>query len=910
MTTRRLTSLIPAVLLFFLAPVVSRAAVKNWVGGTGNWSVGSNWNGGTVPASGDTVNITPTDGVPRTVTYNIASPTLQSLTVDLTGAGANRTTLELPGNPLTLTDGFIVGSSGRATINHSAGTVMTTNVSLDSVVGFNAGGNGIYNLSGTGTLQLARNLYVGTLASSTGTFNQSGNTSVVATRLILGSAAGATGSYTVSGGIVSTSSALLVGNLGAGTLNIQPGGSAWTTNLSINSSSNVNLNGGTLRFSTVSGLHRLNHNSGTIQLAGGRNFQTDSVIPVLFPGLTIPVGKTLTIEGAITIPNQVTLNGGVLYGPMTSPFRIGFGSGSANLFILNGGSVVAANSSETQVGSVFSEVDSGQVQVSGANSFFSTGALVVGGNSAGTLRVEEGGQVQSSSGFLGGVSINSGAATVKDPGSTWTIANNLTVGGAGGLGVLNLTDQALVFVGNQLVIHNSNGVVTLNGGVLRFNSITNINRLSFTSGIIQLTGNRDVGADPTIASLFGGLFSLPVIPTGKGLTVEGIATLSKPLTVAGGMFKTNGLVIGSGGALDFDRGVFELSGGSIVGLPSLNIPTNGEFRSAGTHTMRITGAAGSTLTATGNLTVGNATLPNGFYSNGTVNVGPHTVTLQDANDAVLDSGALVTVGGGGTPGTLAAANGLTLDFGGNITGQGTINTPNNAAKPFINNGHVVGNSPAQRLTLPGYVKGVGTLDQVTITGTFAPGFSSATVYAGSVAYAGTLEIEIGGTSPGSFDRIIHAGTATLGGTLMVALINGFVPSVGQSFDFLSAANFAGAFESIVLPALPGLAWDLSQLASGTLSVVAGLPGDFNFDGRVDGADFLLWQRGQSPAAMSAGDLTAWRNHFGTSSTAAVTAAVPEPATGLAALVFVVVASSATRRGNASRWSPPTPRPAQ
>ena len=40
------------------------------------------------------------------------------------------------------------------------------------------------------------------------------------------------------------------------------------------------------------------------------------------------------------------------------------------------------------------------------------------------------------------------------------------------------------------------------------------------------------------------------------------------------------------------------------------------------------------------------------------------------------------------------------------------------------------------------------------------------------------------------------------------------------------------------------------------------PGDFNNDGKVDGRDFLVWQRGGSPTPLSATDLAAWQSHYG------------------------------------------------
>jgi hypothetical protein len=72
-------------------------------------------------------------------------------------------------------------------------------------------------------------------------------------------------------------------------------------------------------------------------------------------------------------------------------------------------------------------------------------------------------------------------------------------------------------------------------------------------------------------------------------------------------------------------------------------------------------------------------------------------------------------------------------------------------------------------------------------------------------------------------------------------------------------------------------------------LVAGTEADFNLDGRVDGADFLQWQRGlgitsgalrangdaNADGAVNGVDLTIWRGQFGATSPSAVIA-VPEP----------------------------------
>jgi len=76
-----------------------------------------------------------------------------------------------------------------------------------------------------------------------------------------------------------------------------------------------------------------------------------------------------------------------------------------------------------------------------------------------------------------------------------------------------------------------------------------------------------------------------------------------------------------------------------------------------------------------------------------------------------------------------------------------------------------------------------------------------------------------------------------------------------------------------------------------------LAGDFNNDKTVDGADFLRWQRGQSPTPLSQADLNVWRNNFGQSllSLPAVSS-IPEPSTfALLSLGAITVRRSARRR---------------
>jgi hypothetical protein len=75
-----------------------------------------------------------------------------------------------------------------------------------------------------------------------------------------------------------------------------------------------------------------------------------------------------------------------------------------------------------------------------------------------------------------------------------------------------------------------------------------------------------------------------------------------------------------------------------------------------------------------------------------------------------------------------------------------------------------------------------------------------------------------------------------------------------------------------------------------------LPGDFNYDGTVDGADFLKWQRGESPTPHSPADLLDWQSHHGASNAPLPAGAlsVPEPAAGALVLGAACLAAGQRR----------------
>jgi hypothetical protein len=180
-----------------------------------------------------------------------------------------------------------------------------------------------------------------------------------------------------------------------------------------------------------------------------------------------------------------------------------------------------------------------------------------------------------------------------------------------------------------------------------------------------------------------------------------------------------------------------------------------------------------------------------------------------------------------------------------------------------------------------------------------PGNSPANVtFGGNVVVAPTAgtTIEIAGATKGAqYDSLTIAGSVSLGGALDVVLLNGFIPTPGQSFNILTAAGgIDGVFDTNSLPALAGgLYFNLAYTPTAINLTVAGLLGDFNKNGTIDAADYVLWRKtiSQSGSALAAdgnnngtidlADFTIWRANYGApaanGSSANLAGTIPEPA---------------------------------
>lgn len=494
---------------------------------------------------------------------------------------------------------------------------------------------------------------------------------------------------------------------------------------------------------------------------------------------------------------------------------------------------------------------------------------------AGSVQIDKSVYLNGTNTYAGGTTCNQATVwgTTNGIQGNWTMSNGIirftqavdgeTAAMFSGTGSIFINSGNPSSVGGLVTFSGNNsafsGIVNADGGNLGFGSNSAAGTQSITAGLTQPSELSAVNGDRTVATplVTGGsllVFSGAKDLTFSNLTPKNITTgtlrhTSAGTTTLGGAFvgqgsslidvqagklvlgrnqssgfRTDGTVmVATGATLELlssnfvKLGVILLADGTISASNGLVIGSGGILVGSGTIASRVAMDSGSVVMATGTMQMGDATSYAGFFSHGELQISNSTVTIQDRNQAVLGSLTTLT-----DDANLIVANGLFVDVGRAIVGDGIVTSTTSLATAMIINGDAAGESATKRLSLQGYVKGLGTFTDVDFLGTFSPGLSPAIVAVNfsSMGSASTLEMELGGTTAGSdYDQLSISGGLGVAGTLKVTLINGFTPAAGQYFQVFDGAT-SGSFSSLQLPSLPaGLFWHTSELYSaGMLSV--------------------------------------------------------------------------------------------
>jgi hypothetical protein len=260
---------------------------------------------------------------------------------------------------------------------------------------------------------------------------------------------------------------------------------------------------------------------------------------------------------------------------------------------------------------------------------------------------------------------------------------------------------------------------------------------------------------------------------------------------------------------------------------------------------------------------------------GGANAGNH----QFQAEVSLADNTNINVGAGSS---LSFNNKLSLN-GKTLTVQsGTVN---------INNKQVIGGSAGTGAFInDGAVAGGGT-----INGDFTsnPG--------------GKILVDIRGPGAVNISGLHVTGTATLAGLLDVT--GGYTPTSG-SFTVLSALNVIN--NGLLLTPAADAIYDLAFTPNSVVLTAGGLTGDYNSDGIVNSADYVVWRKNVGTAnalphdpiggTIGTAQYNQWRANFGRTSgsgSSLAGSAVPEPSSIMFTLMLAA-AWNTRRRGSRSR----------
>ncbi len=497
-----------------------------WSASSGDWSGASNWTGHLVPTGTDSAWIVNSG----TATVTTMNATCGSLSL---GSPAGSGTVQMTGGSLSaLASTENVGYSGTGNFVQSGGT---NNASLVGnygglELGYNAGVNGTYKLSGTGQLVAA---YEDIGIFGTGYFTQSGGVNNAGSRIALGDNANSSGTYLLSGGLVSTQVERL-GNGGVGTFT-QSGGtnqvSDYTYGLVIGngeaySNGTYNLEGGLLIVSLVkqAQVSAFNFSGGTIQAGyapsfatiwmpmtlatggGGATFDAPVYYPLNICGslsgpgtLTKVDSGTLTLAASNTYTGATTISGGILSLANSAAL-----AGGGNITF--GGGTLQFSRSNSQDYSARIVGSSGPIAIdtNGANVVFTSG--LASSNTGGLTKIGSGTLLlTATNSFSGNTLVSSGTLMLGSPlalqnstldtSGAGTLSfgtlSAATVGGLTGPGTLGLGNGVLPAV--ALIVGNNSASTTFSGALIGLGSLTKVG-----SGTLLLTGSNSYTGATTI----------------------------------------------------------------------------------------------------------------------------------------------------------------------------------------------------------------------------------------------------------------------------------------------------------------------------------------------------------------------------------------------------------------------------
>jgi hypothetical protein len=581
---------------------------------------------------------------------------------------------------------------------------------------------------------------------------------------------------------------------------------------------------------TISGAG-ITNNSGTTQYfvaAIPTGFANNTLALEFKNSATAGSGIVFTTQG---FPNPALI-------PATTFFNDSSSAGNSTFINTAGGGSTLFSSNATASAGTFMNNGSKLVNVAGGSTDFvgtSTAATGVFTDYAGTI-----------SGASGGATAFAGSSTA---GNAIITNKGATVSGAFG-GLAQITDSSTAA---NAVITNEGGTVSgALGGATQFQGFIPLGQpihiATAGNATIVNKGAAAGGASGGATSFFDNSTAGNAVITNEGGTVSGAlggATQFSRLNTEGVTTATagNATIINQGAAVKgASGGSTQFFDGSTAGPATL-------IANGGTG-----GGQGGTIQFSGKSDIGTSQIE--VFGNGSLDISLHdgpgmTIDSIEGDGNVFLGAKNLTVGSNNMDTTFACAiqdGGQSGATGGSLTkiGSGMVDLKGSntyTGGTTVNSGvlkvdgSITGNA---RVNIGGTLGGAGTINGnlTNIAGKVSPGDSPGmlTVTGNFTQPSGTLLIDIAGANTGQFSVLNVLGTANLGGLLDPVLLNGFLPTIGESFAFLDYGAVTGSlfiFDRNIDNAAEH--WDVTYQSTEAILTVA--PG--NVPVSDQGSTFLL-----------------------------------------------------------------------
>jgi hypothetical protein len=298
---------------------------------------------------------------------------------------------------------------------------------------------------------------------------------------------------------------------------------------------------------------------------------------------------------------------------------------------------------------------------------------------------------------------------------------------------------------------------------------------------VPVTGDNIVIGTATANSIDDLSLSISGLTLGNSadaLTVPKGVTLndSGPISNVGTLNILPGAVVNVGSVTQINSGT--LTGGQWLLSSNLNITGAAQFIDINNATLTLSG---------GTFRIGASDALVGFFlNNGTLRI--MNSTTFSSSSTLTNAGQLVV--GKGSKIIFRAGYGY-LQFSGRTVNDGTM-----VSQIGIEGGILLGAGSVSGDLAIGVTSGSPATFSVGDTGKSAIAQVSATYL---MWPTGILSTGIGGTTVGTQYSQVKARFATLAGKLAAPLLNGFIPTVGETFTVVSATPVTGGFSNTTIP---------------------------------------------------------------------------------------------------------------